>query len=399
MASGKKFAQSLIGSVALTACVSTAFAFPDRLISPAIVDSQGSAFRHTGSSSSRLDEIQDEWQDIIYSNQGQNLEKLALRLKNSALFDQSCFNPKHEKDFNEMLNGLMTLMLSRPRRQSDSNDNDRGRFLACLDQSGLATVASEIERNFLLGFRGTTRTLPAIECKWRPGHAGISNPAVMDTYYGLVSIFMTAADEGKGKTQDGSPTTYANVLLHEFIHVGGIRNETITHAATACCGDASDDRVAACKKLDALLAKKTRAEELEKYLGGTTVGGVRLRDSINKKFLDSGLDYTASSMATQDLYPSFFSGLDEYNLGSPPQGKFSIGLLRREEFLNCLAKKNRYNCRSQWRNHIKSYVDDFFSRQCPLKLPGSLLEKCKLFSEPYKKELAENISKRLSNPD
>lgn len=334
----------------------------------------------------RLAELQREWWKILKVDVDQKADRLGILLKDSKMFDSSCKVPSRKKELSKMIEALSTVMLSSSKGEPFKGDQTRGRYLRCLEQSGLGITAAQIEQSFLRSLDDPHRTKAPITCSFRPGTAGASVPAEMNPFYNQISVFMTAADEGKRKNMDGSPMSYANVLFHEFIHVGGMLDEDITHAAQGCCGEGTDGRPAACAKLDRLVAQEKRLVSLETHLARTAGDYAPLAGTFEEKFKDSTL--------ANKLYRSYLTGLDSYERGSPP-ALFANGLINDEEYSKCVASEGEVACRAKWTDHIENYTNVFFTQTCRNEVPRNQKAACRSMDRSFQRELARNVANSM----
>ena len=302
------------------------------------------------------------WKALKYDYEG-NSEKLKQRLSHAKFFDESCRKPGQEANFKALASALSDVMMSSSRGESLPSASTRGRFLRCLELSGMGQVAAKIEMHFLQNLDGGNGVQRPLQCDFRPGQAGMSKPAFMYPDSKHIKIQLAAADQGKPKpTQLGSPINYQNILFHELIHVAGVASEDMTHAAQACCGDPSNDRPNACAKLDNLVREERRFLELETFLAR----------SGKMDPLYSDLYRTFDDPFTGDLYRKFVLGLDVYKKGSA----FEKGLLSNEELNKCLKTDSEVACREKWTRHIADYTAEFFSKECRKHVPAAKRKEC-----------------------
>lgn len=336
----------------------------------------------------RLAALQREWWKILKVDLDQKSDRLGLLLSDSKVFDSSCKVPARKKELERMVEDLSKVMLSSSKGEPFPTDQTRGRYLRCLEQSGLGITAAQMEQSFLRSLNDPYRTKPAITCSFRPGNSGASVPAQMDPYYNQVTVFMTAADEGKKKNPDGSPFSYANVLFHEFIHVAGMLDEDMTHAAQGCCGDGTDARPVACAKLDRLVAREKRLVNLETHLARTSGELEPLAGTFEQKLGDSNL--------ANSLYRAYLVDLDNYERGSPP-ALFANGLISDAEYSKCVAKSGEVACRLDWTDHIRKHNETFFHSACKNLVPKAKRKDCRELagSDEFKDKLAKNIANSM----
>jgi hypothetical protein len=335
------------------------------------------------SSSGRLAALQREWWKILKRDADGRVDRLTDKLKDSKMFDSSCRKPGREKDFDKIAKSLSELMMTSSKGEVSTDTQTRGRYLRCLEKSGLGITAARIEQNFLSGLNDPYRAENAIRCDFKPGaNTGYANPNIRQ-----VVLHMCLPDEGKTKTADGSPYNYKNLLFHELTHVAGVESEEMTQAAQGCCGDpiASASRVAACGKLDKLVAEERRFTELEAFLARD--GSMApLLNELRAKFDVNG---------TADIYRKFLLGLDSYKRGAPPSGVFELGLISNEEFSKCVKASSETKCRDEWIRHLESYADSFFKNECKKIVIGASRSECKKVTADFKSRLANTIARSM----
>ncbi|MBN8539004.1 MAG: hypothetical protein J0L82_01355 [Deltaproteobacteria bacterium] len=335
------------------------------------------------SSSGRLATLQREWWKILKRDTDGRVDRLTDKLKDSKMFDSSCRKPGREKDFDQIAKSLSELMMTSSKGEASTDTQSRGRYLRCLENSGLGITAARIEQNFLSGMNDPYRAENPIRCDFKPGaNTGYANPNIRQ-----VVLHMCLPDEGKTKTADGSPYNYKNLLFHELTHVAGVESEEMTQAAQGCCGDpiASASRVAACVKLDKLVAEERRFTELEAFLARD--GSMApLLNELTAKFDVNG---------TADIYRKFLLGLDSYKRGTPPSGVFELGLINNEEFSKCVNVSSETKCRDEWIRHLESYADSFFKNECKKIVIGASKSECKKVTADFKSRLVNTIARSM----
>ncbi len=332
----------------------------------------------------RLAKFQRQWWQALKGDYDDNFEKLDKQLSQAKFFDESCRKPENKENFNALTKALAKVIMSSSKGQSSVGAQTRGRFLQCLELSGLGQVAAKIEMHFLQKMDGDEEIERPLKCNFRPGLAGISEPGFMNPSSKQITIQLAAADQSKtNPTEMGSPINYENILFHELIHVAGVASEEMTHAAQACCGDPSVDRPGACAKLDNIVLKDRRFNEIEAFL--------RHSGRVNPIYSD--LYQTFKDTYVDDLYRKFLLGLDHYRKGSD----FKNGLLDNDEFNECLKSSSETECRDKWTRHIADYTADFFQKECVKHVPADKRKDCVAYAKNtnFKNEMATAISHSL----
>ncbi len=336
----------------------------------------------------RLARLQREWWSVLKFEVEEKTDRLAQKLKASPMFADTCKTKANAEEFDRLAKSLSQVMLSSAKGEVWESKTSRGRYLRCLEQSGLGITAAEIERGFLNNLNDSyRRSFAPITCEIKSGAASLSVPAKAFPARQQIAVYMAAENEGKWVDQaDGSEANYPNVLFHELIHLTGIEDEGIVHAAQACCGDPSESRGAACNKLDLLVTKAARAKSIETFLS---------RSANELVPLTAQLEATFGRDDANKIYASFLEGLDDFKKGSPPQGTYVDGLLSSAEFSRCMDKSTASVCRAQWTREISAYADRFFSKECRLVASGANRKNCKNMSDTFKGQLAQAISASL----
>lgn len=331
----------------------------------------------------RLASFQRSWWKALKYDFNDNTDKLTERLSTAKIFDESCRKPGQESNFKALSSALSEVMMSSSKGEPLPSTATRGRYLRCLELSGLGQVAAKIEMHFLQSLDGGSGVQRPIQCDFRSGQAGISKPAFMFPDTKHIKVQLTAADQGKTKTAQGSWFNYKNALFHELIHVAGISSEEMTHAAQACCGEPTDDRPSACAKLDNLVLEERRFLELETFLARSGLMDPIYSD-LYGKFDDPH---------TNDLYRKFVLGLDVYKKGS----LFERGLLSNEEFTKCVRAESEVACREKWTRHIADYTADFFSKECRKYVPAPKRRECLALgkSSSFQNQMATAVAHSL----
>lgn len=335
---------------------------------------------------SRVAELQREWWKVLKYDVKNQTDLMTDRLKNSTMFDASCKTPARKKDYDAMVKGLAVVMLSSSVGQPLATDKTRGRFLRCLELSGLGPTAARIEETFMKSMNPGIVPAP-IKCNWKPGAPGIANPAL--TSGGQITVHICAVDITPNvKNSDGAQNNYQNILLHEFMHVATrdtkltkTEEENMVRSAQACCGDPTDDRVAACKKLDGIVGAGARLQSIETHLLRVEEGLTPLRAQLENSF---------STESAESLYKNFLLGLD--NSGKP---ELANGLLSNEEYSKCRAKSSETECREKWNASIRKYTETFFGKPCKQLVLGSEKNNCKKISDSFKDKLASTIASSM----
>lgn len=334
----------------------------------------------------RLAALQRDWWKILKADGNDRVDRLAETIRQSSMFAGSCKTPERAKDFEALSKGVAAVMISSSKGEPMTTEKTRGRYLRCLEKSGLGVTAARMEKNFLSGLKDTY-----IRCDWKPGLAGLSIPAQANPYLQQVTVHMCLAEEAKGKTTvAGSTVNYANVMFHELMHVAGVVDEDLVHAAQACCGDPTNTRASACTKLDDLVGKTLRYQELETHMS-------RVSDQIIPFVSQLELDFGAE--AGGNLYRAFLFGLDNYKKGSRSDGKFEKGLISGDEFAACKAESGTDFCKEKWKKAIAEFTKSFFPGECRKIAPGASRKQCRAFSKELTESVASAIEKSLiDNP-
>ncbi len=330
--------------------------------------------------------LQREWWKLLKYDVKNQTDLMIDRLKKSTMFDASCKTPARKKDYDALVKGLAVVMLSSSVGQPLATDKTRGRFLRCLELSGLGPTAARIEETFMKSMNPGIVPAP-IKCSWKPGAAGVSNPA--ETRAGQVDVHICSADiTPKAKNSDGGQNNYQNILLHEFMHVvtrdtklTKTEEENMARSAQACCGDPTDDRASACQKLDVIVGAGARLQSIETHL-------LRVEDGLTP--LRSQLQNSFSTESADSLYKNFLLSLDNY--GKP---ELENGLLSNGEYSKCVAKSSETECRAQWTASIRKHAETFFGKQCTQLVLGSEQKVCKNISGTFKDKLAATIASSM----
>lgn len=322
------------------------------------------------SAMNRVAALQRDWWKVLKYEVEEKTDRLVDTLKQSKMFDNSCRVAGRAEDFDAMVKGLATVMLSSSKGKPLSSDKTRGRHIRCLEQSGLGITAARMERAFLNGVLDDSKRLYApIKCDWQEGQSGVSTPAETSMYREQITMRMCLSQDGKGKNLDGASNNYQNVLLHEFMHIAGIEDEAIVHAAQACCGDPTDGRVAACTKLDGLVYKERRFAEIETHLSRVSGEVLPMVAKLEEMF---------GREDANRIYREYLIQLDDYKRGT---GEFPNGLLSDVEFNKCIASSTVSACESKWQDSIEDFTEQFFRKQCVSISSGANKPTCKLVAK------------------
>lgn len=326
---------------------------------------------------SRLAELQRSWWEVLNKKSDQKADRLATLLKSSPMFDSSCKTPA--ADFDKITKSLATVMMSSTKGTAPPSDNTRGRFMRCLEQSGLGVTAAKMETAFLNFYSNRQVNTPFV-CEWKKG-SGKTIPLEAFPTDQQIRVYMPGAEEGTGKNKDGALQNYQNTIFHEMIHIGGIVDEDIAHAAEACCGDPTDSRVTACGNLDALVAREKRYIDIQTHLERGGDGGSSLITALETQF---GAE-TANKMSRE-----FLMGLDTQR-----DSEFPNGLLNDADFAICSKLSGEAACRAKWEKAVRSYADKFFGKTCRDIAPGAMRKNCKNISSAARDEIAQTVAKSL----
>lgn len=347
----------------------------------------GSDFTCEDSNSSikQMAELQRDWWRVLKYDTEEKIDRLSDKLKKSPVFDLNCRSAAYSKDFDKMVEGVSTVLLSSSKGEPLSTDKTRGRYLRCLEQSGLGDVAAKIEESFMVGVTNPSKQAP-IRCAWKPGKGGLAIPAITDPTTKRVSVHMCSAQAGTANNKYGSVNNYANVMFHEFIHVGigdrfpdKDRQEDVAHAAQACCGDPMKDHFASCQKLDDLVQKEKRYVELETHIGRTDEGLLSFVGALENKF---------GPMNADQLNREFVLGLDDFK--DTPYSS----LMSDAEFSKCVANSGETACRAEWKSFLQKYADEFFAKRCKKVVTGDVRKECRV-SDEFKNEIATTIASSM----
>ncbi|CAN5592851.1 hypothetical protein BH10BDE1_BH10BDE1_31250 [soil metagenome] len=335
----------------------------------------------------RLAGLQREWWKVLKFEVDEKADRLTEKLKSSAMFADSCKTPENAVAFDRMAKQLSQVMLSSAKGDAWTSESSRGRYLRCLENSGLGITAAEMERGFLDSMTATNRSYAPVSCEIKPGSEGKAKPGETNPGRKQVIVHLAPGDEGM-VDRDGTTVNYANILFHEMIHVSGITeaDETMVHAATACCGDPSAARNVGCNQLDLLLAKRNRRTEIETVLS---------RVSGELTPLRADLEGTFGVVDANNIYQAFIEGLDGYKKGSPPQGTYPDGLISSEEISRCMASASAQSCKTKWTNEIRSYADTFFSKKCRGLASPTSRKNCSKVSADFKNSLSATMATAL----
>ncbi|MBN8539005.1 MAG: hypothetical protein J0L82_01360 [Deltaproteobacteria bacterium] len=323
----------------------------------------------------RAASLQREWWKILKHDAKERVDLLTAKLKESKMFDSSCQKPGRENDFEKIVSSLAELMMTSSKGEPSADSESRGRYLKCLEQSGLGINAARIEQNFLSGLNNP-RSDRLISCDFKPGTRGKAQPGYANHTTKQVVLHLCLPDEGIATTTDGSAQNYKNVLFHELVHISGIENEDLTHAAQACCGDPTNPigrRKTACGKLDQLVVDNHRFLALESHFARDEQMATLLSE-LNVKFQEDG---------TAELFRGFLLGLDK------------AGIIDDSAFSNCLVTLRGETCRASWAERISKYATDFFRQDCQNIVVGSKRLMCGQVSESFRERLATSISNSL----
>lgn len=351
------------------------------------------------SSGSHIASLQRDWWRILkYDNDAQKKElveqrnELVRTLKASPMFNSSCRKPGDEDSFNKLLDGVASVMLSSSKGEPTNAGKKDSRFLSCLEQHGLGVTAARMETSFLDAVTNPSRKDAAVVCSFEL-EAGKWASADTSQFIQQVDVHLAAADQNKVSNEFGASVNYQNVMFHEFMHIGGITDETTVHSAEACCGDPSNQRESACGKLDEFVAVETRRIAVEAALA-RTAGAM----SPLKAVLDKGFGSDA-----QNMMKNFNDGLDQYK--RPPDGEFAMGLISNQEFSFCVQssmgsqKVSRAGademCRAKWRTSIREYMDSFFPAGCKKQARSAQRKACDSVTPAMKDSIAAALAQSM----
>lgn len=324
------------------------------------------------SAMNRLASFQRDWWKILKFEVKENTDQLVKKIKDSPMFHSSCKAPERSKDYEALVRGLADVMLQSSKGQPMPSNKSRGRHLRCLENSGLGVSAARIEREFMKSIQGVSDA--PIRCDWKEGPEGLSMPATTSYSDAQITVHMCLAQNGKGMNLDRAVNNYQNVLLHELLHVSGIRDEVVAHAAQACCGDPSENRVKACAKLDEIVGSKLRLEQIETYLSRVSSEAVPMVALLKRTFGNEDADR---------LYEKILLGLDKYDTKNYPEGFLSDA-----EFTKCVRSSSVDVCRAQWKSEIEKFITNFFAKDCQKLVLGENRRNCKAVAKS-KEQISE----------
>lgn len=326
---------------------------------------------------SQLAKLQTDWWRILHRELQDDAERLAEKLRGSSAFDQNCRKKENADDLKRMSKALADLMMTSSRGEPNPEARSRGRYLRCLEQSGLAPQAARIEQKFLMMTEyGQLRADPAISCEWWP-EMGKARPAEYSIGKDQLIVHMTAEDESESKTDFEVTQTYENSLFHEFVHSAGFETEEVPEAATGCCGETVGDREDACKTLDGLVFRMIRKKEIETHLAS-------VEDQKNS-FLWS-LEEIFSPLTAAKLADALWMRLDKTEIGS---------MFNNTLFSSCVLSKGEDACRDEWTKRVQNEVSQFFTYSCKGIVDGTSASKCESVTIEQRNMIASAISKSM----
>ncbi|MDX9731644.1 MAG: hypothetical protein RBT63_07730, partial [Bdellovibrionales bacterium] len=130
--------------------------------------------------SGRLANLQRQWWVLLQHDLEEKTDLLKEKIKASTMFDKTCKTAARAKDFDAMAEGLAKLMMSSSKGERFETEVTRGRWLRCLEKSGLPVSAARMEVAFLANLNNPLQSQAMIKCEWTPGSAGLSYPGYAD---------------------------------------------------------------------------------------------------------------------------------------------------------------------------------------------------------------------------
>lgn len=327
-------------------------------------------------SSTKLAELQRNWWKFLVRDSDNKKEILASKLKAGSVFGSSCTAAANRAELNRMADALASVMMSSSKGEPKAKDGSRGSYMSCLENSGLGVLAANVESEFLNALTDKNRSVPLVTCEFKAGDEGGAVPAEAGNRN--VIVHMMAPEEGKFKTANGSTQNYENIIFHEMLHIAGIprENEKLAHAAQACCGDPSLNKVFACDLLDGLVYDEKRLTDIITNLSrvdGTTTGFVQ------------NLENTFGPLTADGLTRAFFLGIDEAD----------PSILDSSAFIICVSNSGEASCRQKWSDKISKYFDGFFNNSCKKIVPGDVGGQCKKFAASMKSQMVKSMVSSL----
>jgi hypothetical protein len=218
----------------------------------------------------RMLQFQAEWWALLQHDTGNDPQRVAAMLVSNKplFFYPSCSKAPVAGDFERLQQAYATLMLSgTPQAATPATSVDRGRFLACLARSGMATQKAHIETQWLRALKDKAIPEIPVKCEWRPDERALM--AEVYPHSARMNWYMTSqlapgnlSRWPQSPATSTSATTFNNVLLHEMVHYSGSNSEEMAYTTVACCGEEVPDRAAACAALDRIVARDTALYEL-----------------------------------------------------------------------------------------------------------------------------------------
>lgn len=317
---------------------------------------------------------QQGWYEYLRQETGLDRDRLShlLAYGEQPYFDRSCYQPEYADDFKKLRDTMAEILLSGvPGHPAGKGEpGDRGRYLACLSNSGLGGVEGILEHSVAALIRPPRQALrPGLVCEFkkeiphRGAFASTWQYGKQITWRSHQGLLESAGVDMSGAY--GSPdlkgveieATFGNILFHELVHVGGVGQELLTQTATACCGDEVSNRAQACVALDKAVQRASNVWDLAKELDRFT------------SFMDPPFEFEQKD--AQRFASFFYSGL----LETMPQ------LMTRQMRDDCVRTNGRENCAQQASAAIQATLQDLMKPEgiCWSILSGRAWNICKAF--------------------
>lgn len=341
----------------------------------------------TVSKSSSLAGIQRGWWDFVRTESDGTAASLAQVLVRPDLgvFSRQCRNPIVEGDFERLSLALARIAVTGlPSSPADPKiEGPRGRFLACLNNSGLETASARIESHLWTMTRPDAQA-SAVICDWRIQSSG---PTPLTAFYQFPTRTIwwqwssrppgtrepARADPGVGERL--SESDFANLLFEQLMHVAEMFDPPLVQAAQACCGDAAADRTGACDTLDGLVARERRVLMLAQLLGWDGV----------LEAMETDLD----SAHFEALVSAFYRDL------AGQLGELVMPVTREE----CLHDKGREACTRRLESAAKGALARALEASCAALTPRNAgVNACANVTEGMRADVVNRTMERLLAP-
>lgn len=319
-----------------------------------------------------LTRLQREWWKLLSDDPSLQAPALPVFLENSRIFDSSCRAPQRRGDLAALSEGVAAIISSSSR--GALGYTIRGRFLQCLELSGMGITAARIEVSFLKSLKSEFGE-PLMSCKLRPASRGeqtVIIPKVLRNIEGKLSV-----------NRYGSENNYANVVFQRLL-LNLVYNENIVHAAQACCGSVSSDRIGACAALDKAGQSEITYVELAKRVDTATAPMIaQLEGDFGAQNANNVLRAYLTRLAGSTVYSA---------PGSVYQGKVVDDLTYR----SCVQSHGGERCEQSLAIAIRDISTKFFREECPEVVSGEFESACATFSARVQSWTAVEIAKVLS---